>query len=45
MYRSQHNSWRLARTRLVLVQAKFAAGPVVAQLLGEAKRAATRLED
>ena len=45
MYRSQHNSWRLARTRLVLVQAKFAAGPVVAQLLGEAKRAATRLEE
>jgi tetratricopeptide (TPR) repeat protein len=44
MYRSQHSSWRLARTRLVLLQAKFAAGPVAAQLLREAKRAAARLE-
>jgi tetratricopeptide (TPR) repeat protein len=45
MYRSQHNSWRLARTRLVLVQAKFAVGPVTAQLLHGANRAAARLEE
>ena len=38
MYRSQHNSWWLARTRLVLVQAKYAAGPVSPQLLREANR-------
>jgi CHAT domain-containing protein len=44
MYRSQRNAWRLALTRLVLVEAKFAAGPVAAQLLGEANRAAARLE-
>jgi tetratricopeptide (TPR) repeat protein len=45
MYRSQHNTWRLARTRLVLVQAKFAAGPATAQLLREANQAAARLEE
>jgi tetratricopeptide (TPR) repeat protein len=45
MYRSQHNSWWLARTRLVLVQAKFAAGEVSAQLLREANRVAARLEE
>ena len=39
MYRSQHNSWWLARTRLVLVQAKYAVGPVSPQLLREANRA------
>ncbi|HET7246280.1 MAG TPA: CHAT domain-containing protein [Streptosporangiaceae bacterium] len=44
MYRSQHNSWRLARTRLVLVQAKFATGQVSARLLREANWAAVRLE-
>jgi hypothetical protein len=44
MYRSQHNSWRLARTRLVLVQAKFATGQVAPQLLREANWAAARLE-
>jgi tetratricopeptide (TPR) repeat protein len=44
MYRSQHNSWWLARTRLVLVQAKLTAGPVSAQLLREANRVAERLE-
>jgi len=44
MYRSQHNSWWLARTRLVLVQAKFAVGPASPQLLREANRAAARLE-
>jgi tetratricopeptide (TPR) repeat protein len=45
MYRSQHNSWWLTRTRLVLVQAKFAAGEVSAQLLREANRVAARLEE
>ncbi len=45
MYRSQHNIWRLARTRLVLVQAKAAVGPVTAQLLRGANRAAARLEE
>jgi CHAT domain-containing protein/tetratricopeptide (TPR) repeat protein len=44
MYRSQHNSWRLAGARLVLVQAKFATGQVAAQLLREANWAAARLE-
>jgi tetratricopeptide (TPR) repeat protein len=45
MYRSQRNSWRLARARLVLAQAKFAAGPVTARLLREANLAAARLEE
>ena len=44
MYRSQRNAGRLALARLVLVEAKFAVGPVAAQLLGEANRAAARLE-
>jgi tetratricopeptide (TPR) repeat protein len=44
MYRAQHNSWWLARTRLVLVRAKFAAGPVLAPLLRESNRVAARLE-
>jgi hypothetical protein len=45
MYQSQHNGLRLARTRLVLVRAKFAAGSVTAQLLREANRTAARLEE
>ena len=45
MYRSQHNAWWLARTRLVLVQAKFAAGSVSAPLMREANRVAARLEE
>lgn len=45
MYRAQHNSWWLARTRLVLLRAKFAAGPVSAPLLREANRVAARLEE
>src|SRR5215472_12783093 len=45
MYQSQHNSLRLARTWLVLVRAKFAAGSVAAQLLREANRTAARLEE
>ena len=45
MYRIQRNSWWLARTRLVLVRAKFAAGPSSAQLLREANRVAARLEE
>jgi tetratricopeptide (TPR) repeat protein len=45
MYRSQHNIWRLARTRLVLVQAKVAVGPVTAQLFRGADRAAAQLEE
>src|SRR5262245_33886207 len=44
MYRSQHNSWRLARTRLVLVQAKYATGQVAPQLLREANWAVARRE-
>jgi len=44
MYRSQRNGWRLAGTRLVLVQAKFATGQVTPQLLREANWAAGRLE-
>ena len=44
MYRSQRNNWQLARTRLVLVQAKFAVGPVAPDLLREANRTAARLE-
>ncbi len=45
MYRAQRTSWWLARTRLVLAQAKFAAEPVSAQLLREANRVAARLEE
>ena len=45
MYRSQHNAWWLARTRLVLVQAKFAAGSVSGPLMREANRVAARLEE
>jgi tetratricopeptide (TPR) repeat protein len=45
MYRTQRNGWWLARTRLVLVRAKFAAGPPSAQLLREANRVAARLEE
>ena len=45
MYRTQHNNWWLARTRLALVQAKFAAGPPSARLLREANLAAARLEE
>lgn len=44
LFRSQRSTWWQARARLVLVQAKYAAGPVSAQLLGEANRAAARLE-
>ena len=45
MYRSQHNARWLARTHLVLVQAKFAAGSVSAPLMREANRVAARLEE
>ena len=45
MYRSQNNAWWLARTHLVLVQAKFAVGSVSAPLMREANRVAVRLEE
>jgi tetratricopeptide (TPR) repeat protein len=45
MYRAQRASWWLARTRLVLVRAKFAAEPASAQLLRQANRVAARLEE
>jgi tetratricopeptide (TPR) repeat protein len=44
MFRSQQNAWCLARTRLVLVQARHAAGPASVRLLRDAARAATGLD-
>ncbi len=44
LHRSQQNAWGQAHTRLVLAQARYAAGLVSAQLLHEAYRAADRLE-
>jgi len=45
LFRSQQNAWYLARTRLVLAQARYAAGPVSGRLLQAAHRAAGRLEE
>jgi CHAT domain-containing protein len=44
LFQSQQSTWWLARTGLVLVQAKYAVGPVSPQLLREANRATARLE-
>jgi CHAT domain-containing protein/tetratricopeptide (TPR) repeat protein len=44
LFRSQRSAWWLARTGLVLAQARYSAGPASARLLGEANRAAARLE-
>jgi tetratricopeptide (TPR) repeat protein len=44
LFRSQRSAWWLARTGLVLVQARYAAGPASAGLFREANRAAARLE-
>jgi CHAT domain-containing protein len=44
LFRSQQSTWWVARTGLVLVQAKYAVGPVSPQLLREANRTAARLE-
>jgi tetratricopeptide (TPR) repeat protein len=44
LFRSQQNAWWPAHTRLVLVRAQYAVGPVTARLLHAANRAAMRLE-
>jgi len=44
LFRSQQNAWGQAHTRLVLVRAQYAVGPVSARLLQAANRAAVRLE-
>ena len=44
LFRSQQNAWYQAHTRLVVVQARFAAGPVSPRLLGAAERAVAGLE-
>jgi len=45
LFRSQQNSWGQAHSRLVLVQARYAAGPVSGSLLRAANEAVDRLED
>jgi tetratricopeptide (TPR) repeat protein len=45
LFRSQQNSWGQAHTRLVIVQARYAAGPVSGRLLHAANEAVDRLED
>jgi tetratricopeptide (TPR) repeat protein len=44
LFRSQRSAWWQAHAARVLVQAKYAAGPVSAKLLIEANRAAARLD-
>ncbi len=44
LFRTQQSSWGLARTGLVIVQARYGAGFVSGQLLRSAKQAAARLE-
>jgi tetratricopeptide (TPR) repeat protein len=44
LFCSQHSAWWQAHAARVLVQARFAAGPVSPGLLREANRAATRLD-
>ena len=44
LFQAQQSSWWLAQCSLTLAQARYAAGPVSAQLLREAKRAAVRLD-
>jgi len=43
LFRAQRSEWWLARTGLVIVQARFATGAVSAQLLRDASRAAALL--
>jgi tetratricopeptide (TPR) repeat protein len=45
LFRSQQNAWGQAHSRLVLLQARYAAGPVSARLLHAADQAAGRLEE
>ena len=45
LFRSQQNAWGQAHARLVLVQARYAVGPVSARLLRAANEAAERLEE
>jgi hypothetical protein len=45
LFRSQQNAWFQAHARLVLVQARYAAGPASARLLHASERAARRLEE
>jgi len=44
LYRSQRSTWRQAHAARVVVQARYAVGPVSAPLLREANRAAARLD-
>lgn len=44
MFRSQRSGWRQAHAARVLVQARYAVGPVSAPLLREANRSAARLD-
>ncbi|HEX6527686.1 MAG TPA: CHAT domain-containing protein [Streptosporangiaceae bacterium] len=44
LFRSQHSDWWQAQAARVLVQARYAAGPVSPGLLREANRAAIRLD-
>jgi tetratricopeptide (TPR) repeat protein len=45
LFRSQQNAWGQAHTRLVLVQARYAVGPVSGRALRAAKEVADRLEE
>ena len=45
LFRSQQSAWWQAHTAGVLVQARYAGGPVSARLLREAEQAATRLAE
>jgi len=45
LFRSQQSAWGQAHARLVLVQARFAIGPVSGRLLRAANQAADRLEE
>ncbi len=45
LFRSQQNGWGQAHTRLVLVQARYAVGPVSGRLLRAADEAASRLDE
>ena len=44
LFRSQQNAWCLARARLVLGQARYAAGPASVRLLRDAAQAAAGLD-
>jgi tetratricopeptide (TPR) repeat protein len=44
LFQSQQNAWWLARTALVLAQARYASGAVSARLLRQASQVAARLE-